>query len=80
MMVAAVACGAIILFLGSRMKWKKRIVTCCIMALLFLAFEIPWVLWMKEETGKWMVNQWQVATQIYYTDCVKRHFEGEKQP
>ncbi len=80
MVAAAGACGAIILFLGYHLKWKKRIVTCCVIALLFLAFEIPWVLWMKKETGRWMANQWQVFKEMKAGECVKRHFGGEKQP
>jgi 4-amino-4-deoxy-L-arabinose transferase-like glycosyltransferase len=72
---AAAGCGALVLFMGQPLKWRRRIVICGLMAVVFLSFEIPWVMWMRHESGYWLLNQWQITKKADVGKCVERHFD-----
>jgi len=61
---AAAALGLVALFIVPGIDWKRRFLICLIMALAFMVFEVPYVLWLKRQTGYWMVSQWQIQSKM----------------
>lgn len=76
---AAAAMGLIALFVAPALKWRRRIVICTLMGLAFMAFEVPYVLWMKQKTGYWMATQWQIENKIPRPEAARRHLLGEEE-
>lgn len=73
---AVVGCGVIALFRGGQLPWKKRVVACAVMALGFLMLEVPYVMWMKKQSGMWLANQWQIQKELSEGDTFERHLRA----
>mgnify|MGYP002338702254 CR=1 FL=1 len=73
--IVAPLCGLIVLFVGYAGGWRKRIKLCMAMALGFLALQAPYTLWMKNETGMWLLNQWQVQTRLNESSTFKAYVD-----
>lgn len=70
---AAAAMGMIALLVAPALKFKRRIAICALMGLAFMAFEVPYVLWMKQKTGYWMATQWQIENKISRPEAARRY-------
>ena len=57
--------GLIALLPLSKASWRRRLSVCALLGVVFLACQVPYTLWMKSETGYWMLNQWQIERQTY---------------
>ncbi|MBS3763321.1 MAG: ArnT family glycosyltransferase [Candidatus Brocadiia bacterium] len=78
--VAAIGCGLVILFLAGSINWKKRIALCAVMSTVFLALEIPYILWMRKESGLWLVNQWQISREAKAGEFIEKRIENRAGP
>ncbi|MBS3762690.1 MAG: glycosyltransferase family 39 protein [Planctomycetes bacterium] len=76
---AALAGGLTVLLLRKNLAWKKRIVICGIMTLFFFALEVPYIWWLKRETGRWMVTQWQVQNKMTRHEAATRFLLNERE-
>lgn len=75
--VAAPACGTVVLFWGSPLSWEKRLASCMVMALTFFMLEIPYVLWMKKHSGYWVTNQWEITRKLDQRECLERRLRKD---
>jgi len=69
---AGMAFGVIVLFVAPAITWKRRLAVCAVMAMTFLALEVPYALWLKNETGYWLVNQWQIQRGMNEVQAARR--------
>jgi 4-amino-4-deoxy-L-arabinose transferase-like glycosyltransferase len=46
---------------------RQRLAMCAAMVVGFALLQVPYVLWMKQETGYWMLNQWQYDRKMLQT-------------
>lgn len=74
--VGAAALGVAALFFATEVPWRRRLAVCLLMGALFVALEAPYVLWMKKQTGYWMVNQWQIQNKLRPPEAARRHLLG----
>ncbi len=75
--VAAVVVGLIALLARGRAPLRRRVAICAAMAVAFLALQAPYMLWLRRETGRWMVTQWQVTKTMTEAESAGRFLLGK---
>lgn len=69
--IALGALGAAGLVLCWWTEWHRWLQVCTVMVIAFAALQGPYMLWMRQASGRWLFNQWQIMHEVEEWKCIK---------
>ena len=68
------ALGASGLVLCWGKEWQRWLQVSAVMVIAFTVLQVPYMMWMKETSGRWLFNQWQIMHEADTRECIQEEF------